>query len=204
MEGLIEVVAVALTAYLVGSLPAAYLIGRLASNKDVREVGEGNVGARNVFHEVGNSWGIAAFVVDFLKGTSVAAMFAGGPGWQILVAGVFVFLGHAFPVWLGFVGGKGLSTVGGFSVVIVPWAAVLGVVASGVVWMVRRRFLPTLVMAVVGTIVTAPLLGYELESTGLVIGLFALTGVKRALDEPRMRRVEAQTGWDRLHGGTAQ
>ncbi len=203
MEGLIEAAAVALTAYALGSFPAAYLIARLASEKDVREIGEGNVGARNVFHVVGSSWGITTFAVDFLKGILAAVLFADGPTWQLPVAGVFVLLGHAFPIWLGFVGGKGLSTVGGFSAVVLPWAAAAGVVASGVAWMLRRRFLPTLVAAIVVTIVAAPLLGYELTSVALVIGLFGLTGVKRALDEPRMRRIEARTGWDRLHGGTA-
>ena len=124
MQSVIEALGTAVFAYLVGSIPASYVIARYVVGADVREIGEGNAGARNVFHEVGRFWGFATFLADFGKGALVAAVFVGSPSWQVFLAGAFVFLGHAYPVWLRFVGGKGLATVGGFSVVLVPWAAV--------------------------------------------------------------------------------
>lgn len=202
MESVTEALGTAMFAYLVGSIPAAYVIARYVVGADVREIGEGNAGARNVFHEVGRFWGFATFLADFGKGAIVAAVFIGSPTSQIFLAGAFVFLGHAYPVWLRFVGGKGLATVGGFSVVLVPWAAVIGGAASGVVWTLSRRFMPTTVAAIVAAIVAAPVVGYRMVVVASVLGLFVLTGVKRALDEPRMRRIEAQTGWDRSAGGT--
>ena len=202
MQTTLEAMGTALFAYLVGSIPASYVIARHVVGADVREIGEGNAGARNVFHEVGPSWGIATFVADFGKGALVAALFVGAPTWQLFLAGTFVFVGHAWPIWLRFVGGKGLATVGGFSVVLVPWAAVLGGAASGVVWTATRKFLPTTVVAIVTAIVAAPLLGYRMVVVSSIVGLFVLTGIKRALDEPRMRRIEARTGWDRARGGT--
>ena len=73
---------------------------------------------------------------------------------------------------------------------------------TGAVFAVTRRFLPTLVVAIVGTLAGAMLLGEGAITLGIVVALFALTGVKRALDEPRMREIEASTGWDRAAGGT--
>ncbi len=197
-----EVVTIAVFAYLVGSIPASYLIAKYVMGADVREIGEGNAGARNVFHEVSPRWGIVTFLADFGKGAAVAAVVADGSVGRVFLAGVFVFLGHAYPVWLKFVGGKGLATVGGFSVVLIPWAAVIGGAGAGVAWTLTRKFLPTTVVAIVAAIVAAPLVGYRLVLVAAVLGLFVLTGVKRGLDEPRMRRIEARTGWDRARGGT--
>lgn len=199
-----EVVATALFAYFVGSIPASYLIARHVVGADVRELGEGNAGARNVFHEVGTGWGIATFLADFGKGALVAAVFADESLGQIFLAGAFVFLGHAFPVWLRFVGGKGLATIGGMSAALIPWAAVIGGAASGVVWTITHRFLPTTVAAVLTAIVVAPVIGYRFSLLGVIIGLFLLTAAKRVIDEPRMKRIEAQTGWNRATGGTGR
>lgn len=200
MDVVSEAAIAIMVGYLVGSFPAAYLAGQLAADVDVRFAGEGNVGARNVFHVIGPRWGVVTFVADFAKGAVVAALFVGRPTWQLAVAGVAVFAGHAYPVWLRFVGGKGLATVGGFTAVVMPAPAAIGVGVAGVVWLATRRFLPTTVVAIVVAVVAAPVVGVDLAVVGTVVGLFALTGVKRALDEQRMRTVEAATGWDRTRG----
>lgn len=202
MDELVAGTGTVVLAYLIGSFPAAYLVARAVADADVREIGEGNAGSRNVFHEVGPRWGIVTFLADFGKGALVALLFLSAPSWQLVLAGVAVFAGHAFPVWLSFVGGKGLATVGGFSVVLVPWAAVIGGAGAGVAWALTRRFLPATVAAIVLSLVVAPVLGYEMWVPAAIIGLFVLVGVKRAFDEPRMREIEARTGWDRLRGGT--
>jgi glycerol-3-phosphate acyltransferase PlsY len=186
--------------YLIGSIPGAYLIGRAVADVDVRTEGEGNVGARNVFHVVGSRWGIVVFLADFAKGAVVAAIFLGRPTWQLALAGAAVFIGHAYPVWLGFIGGKGLSTIAGFATVMMPLAVLCGAAAAGVVWLATRRFLPSTVTAIVVAIVGAPLVGVSVATVGIVLGLFVLAGVKRALDESRMRAIEARTGWDRTRG----
>lgn len=190
-----------LVGYLVGSIPVAFLIGRAVSGVDVRHAGEGNVGARNVFHVIGSRWGIVTFLGDFAKGAAVALLFRGQPDWQLVVAATAMLVGHGYPVWLGFLGGKGLSPAGGVTAVLMPWAVLIGGAAAGVTWTFTRRFLPTLVVAIVTTIVVAPLTGVPFSMVALVVWLFALTGVKRAADESRMREVEAATGWDRNRGG---
>ena len=195
-------VGIAVLAYLAGSIPAAYLVARAAGGVDIRRVGEGNAGARNVFHEVGTAPGLVVFAVDIAKGAVVGLAFGSGPLWQTALAGVFLVIGHAFPVWLGFVGGKGLAAAGGFSIALMPWAALAGTVAAVLAWPVTRRFLPTLVPAVVVMFVAAPFTGVAWPVIGAALGTFVLVGAKRAVDEPRMRRIEAETGWDRAAGGT--
>jgi glycerol-3-phosphate acyltransferase PlsY len=197
------VASTALVAYALGSIPTAFLVGRLVRGIDVREAGEGNVGARNAFHEVGHGWGLAVFAVDMAKGAAVALLYVRSPLWQLALAAFFLILGHAYPVWLGFVGGKGLACAGGFAVALFPLAALIGGAASGVVWLATHRFLPTLVTVTVVGIGTAPFTGVELPVIGVALGAFLLVALKRVADEPRMRRIEARTGWDRAHGGTA-
>lgn len=201
MDTLATAAGTAVIAYLLGSLPSAYLIGRLVGGIDVRNAGEGNVGARNVFHEIGSGWGIAVFALDFGKG-AVAALLFRDPTWQALLAGVFLVIGHGYPMWLRFVGGKGMAAAGGFTAALFPLAALIGGATSGIVWLLTRRFLPTVVTVTVVTLGSAPLLGTDLEIVGAALASFAAVAVKRVLDEPRMRRIEAETGWDRERGGT--
>ncbi len=196
----IDIAVAVLFGYLAGSLPIAYLLCRQVAGVDLRRAGEGNVGARNVFHVVGPRWGVVAFLGDFAKGAVVALAFHGSPLWQLALAGAALLVGHAYPVWLGFVGGKGLSTIGGFAAALMPVSSLIGGLASAAVWGGTRRFLPTLVTVIVVAIGLAPFVGVDLERVGLVVALFCLTGVKRVLDEERMREVEAETGWHRVRG----
>jgi len=195
---------VALAAYLLGSIPAAYLVGRLAGRIDIRVAGEGNVGARNVFHEVGAGWGVVVFAADFGKGAAVALAFQSRPASQLAVAAVFLILGHAYPIWLGFVGGKGVAAAIGFGAALMPWAALAAVAVAGVAWASTRRFLPTLVPAAVALFAIAPFTGVEPAVIGAVLAGFGVVAAKRAFDEPRMRRIEAETGWDRHLGGSTR
>lgn len=195
-------VSTALVAYALGSIPTAYLVGKLVGGKDVRQVGEGNVGARNVFHEVGPGWGVAVTVVDMAKGAAVALLFGRSPLWQLAVGAAFLVIGHGYPVWLRFVGGKGVACAGGFAVALFPWAALIGGAASGVVWLITHRFLPTLITVTVLSLSLAPFTGAELPVVGVAFGAFALVALKRVVDEPRMRRIEEATGWDRARGGS--
>jgi acyl phosphate:glycerol-3-phosphate acyltransferase len=125
-------VAVVLLSYLLGSIPFSYLVAR-SRGVDVRRVGSGNVGATNVMRNAGKAAGVAAFALDFLKGTAavlVARYLApGGP--LPAMAAVTAVLGHMYPVWLRFRGGKGVSTGAGAFLPLapVPTAAALVVFA---------------------------------------------------------------------------
>jgi glycerol-3-phosphate acyltransferase PlsY len=126
-------------AYLVGSIPFAYLLSR-RRGVDLRRVGSGNVGASNVLRTSGVRAAVLAMVLDGIKGAAavlLAQRMAGGAAVPV-AAGVASVLGHVYPVWLRFRGGKGVATAAGVFAVLTPMS--LGV-AGGVfllaVWMTR-------------------------------------------------------------------
>ena len=121
-----------LIAYLIGSIPFGLLIGKL-NGKDIRKEGSCNIGATNVTRVVGKWWGKLCFLCDFLKGfLPVFWVMRTYPGEGLLIAltALAVVLGHVFPVYLGFKGGKGVSTAAGAALALSP----LAVVIAGAVW----------------------------------------------------------------------
>src|SRR5437763_10939323 len=109
----------ALIGYFIGSLPTGYIIGRLRGI-DVRKLGSGNIGATNLTRVLGKQFGYSVFIVDFLKGLVAVFLALGIAHWcgsSALVrdvcaalAGMLSVIGHSYPVWLGFKGGKGVAT----------------------------------------------------------------------------------------------
>jgi glycerol-3-phosphate acyltransferase PlsY len=126
-------------AYLVGSIPFAFLVAR-RRGIDLRDVGSGNVGAANVLRTSGTAWAVLAMVLDAMKGAVaviVAQRLAPGAATPI-AAGLASVVGHIYPVWLRFRGGKGVATAAGVFGVITPGAlAIAGSVFVLVVWMTR-------------------------------------------------------------------
>jgi acyl phosphate:glycerol-3-phosphate acyltransferase len=125
--------------YLVGSVPFAYLLAR-RRGIDLRRVGSGNVGATNVLRTSGAAQGVAAMLLDGAKG-AVAVVIAGalatGPATAV-AAGLASVIGHIYPVWLGFRGGKGVATATGVFMVLAPFAvAIASVVFIFAVWATR-------------------------------------------------------------------
>jgi glycerol-3-phosphate acyltransferase PlsY len=130
---------VLLAAYLVGSIPFSYIVGR-RRGVDVRAVGSGNVGATNVMRSVGRGAGLAAFALDFLKGTAatLGAMSVERDGALPALAAAAAVLGHMYPVWLRFRGGKGVATGAGAFLPLVPLATVAALVAFGLALALTR------------------------------------------------------------------
>jgi len=118
-------VALVVFAYFLGSLPTAYLLVRLMTGKDVRATGSGNVGATNALRTAGWKVGAVVTVIDLLKGAiPVWLMYRFNPesGW-VAAAMLAAVLGHCYPVWLKFKGGKGVATCFGAFLVIAPLSA---------------------------------------------------------------------------------
>lgn len=133
------VVAVLALSYLIGSIPFSYLVARRAG-VDVRKVGSGNVGATNVLRSAGRKAGIVAFLLDASKG-ALAALLAQrlGPGGALPpLAAAAAVLGHMYPVWLGFKGGKGVATGAGAFLPLAPSATGIALVAFAVTLGVLR------------------------------------------------------------------
>jgi acyl phosphate:glycerol-3-phosphate acyltransferase len=147
----------AIIAYLLGSIPFGLLLTRAAGLGDIRSIGSGNIGATNVLRTGRRDIAAATLLLDALKG--VAAVLIARYFWgedAALVAGVFVFLGHCFPVWLRFKGGKGVAT---FIGVLLALCWPVGVVFCAV-WLIialAQRFSS---LAALTAAVTAPIFAY--------------------------------------------
>lgn len=128
-----NLVIIALGAFLLGSIPTGYLVAR-AKGIDIRQHGSGNIGATNVFRTLGKPLGILVFVLDALKGFAavwLASRFGGGSDWPVIIAAVAAIAGHNYTPWLGFKGGKGIATSAGVLIALMPWA----VLAIALVWL---------------------------------------------------------------------
>ncbi len=133
--------------YLLGSIPTGYLLVKLFRHEDIRSVGSGNIGATNVLRSGGKGLGAATFLLDVLKGA--AAVWLGSLLASVLLpsmpfrdaqalAAVSAVLGHMFPVWLRFRGGKGVSTGFGVFLVAAPLAALAAIGLFAVVLLLSR------------------------------------------------------------------
>ncbi|MDQ5846551.1 MAG: glycerol-3-phosphate 1-O-acyltransferase PlsY [Acidobacteriota bacterium] len=155
-------------AYLLGSVPFGYLIVRAKHGADVRQTGSGGTGATNVSRRAGKGAGVLTLVLDALKGAAavlIASWMIGvpilgdqmGPSlhssaadsyWWIAAAAIAVIVGHMFPVWLGFRGGKGVATGVGVFLVLAPLAVVgAGVIFLLLVWRTRYVSLGSIIAA---------------------------------------------------------
>lgn len=144
-----EIIALIVFAYLLGSTPTGYILGKFAG-VDVRQVGSGNVGATNVARAVGKWQGVLTLLADAMKGTVPAAIGLAMtlPSAAIAALAAAAFLGHLYPVFLKFRGGKGVATGLGALLVIAPLASLLLVVIfAAVVFPTRLVSLSSIVAA---------------------------------------------------------
>src|SRR3954452_21683689 len=112
-------------AYLLGAIPFGYLLVKWKTGADVRGAGSGNIGATNVMRLTGRAAGIATLVLDILKGYAavwLADRLTGGDPWWTSVAALAVMAGHAYPVFLGFKGGKAVASFVGAFLYLIPVA----------------------------------------------------------------------------------
>ena len=131
-------------AYLIGSFPTAYIVARLRKGVDIREIGSHNLGAMNVFYKVGFAEGMLVLAIDIGKGASgVALARLLGTGLVVqMLAGVVVVLGHGFPVFLRFQGGRGGAACIGILAYLMPWGIPFYAALFGLFVLVTR--FPTL------------------------------------------------------------
>jgi glycerol-3-phosphate acyltransferase PlsY len=119
--------------YLLGSIPFGLILTRFARTEDIRRIGSGNIGATNVLRTGRKGLAAATLLCDMLKGTAAVLIAYHFYGQDLAVlAGIGAFIGHVFPVWLGFKGGKGVATYIGVLLGLAWWAAL----AFGAIWIV--------------------------------------------------------------------
>ena len=131
---MINDIAVFLIFYLVGSIPFSYIVTRLKTGKDIRDMGSGNVGATNVLRTTGKGAGLLALILDVAKGAVAVGIsyLAGGNERTAAIAGFAAMIGHSYPVFLRFRGGKSVATGAGAFLLLAPLAILssIGVFAA--------------------------------------------------------------------------
>jgi len=179
--------------YLLGSIPSAYIAGRLNKRIDIRQVGGGNMGALNTAREIGLLPGLAVLIADVTKG-AVAVLIARwldlSLAW-IFVAGFAAVVGHNWPIFLGFKGGKGAATTLGVLLALVPSEFAISLAIMVIVIVVTSNVR----LAIVIGLAFLPLIIWQFNGSGMLIAyslaLFLFLGVRSL---PSTREAMANTG----------
>ena len=158
-------------AYLLGSIPSAYITGRLFKGIDIRQAGGGNIGAVNVLREIGLVPGLLVLVADIAKGSLavIIALWFDLSLILVLVAGFAAVVGHSWPVFLKFKGGKGAATTLGVLFALVPleFAISLALILTIIVITSNVR------LAVVVGLLVLPLIIWQINGSGMLIAYSA-------------------------------
>ena len=161
--------AAALVAYLLGSIPFGFIAGLIA-RIDVRDHGSGNIGATNTLRVLGKKYGYPVFAADVLKGFLAVrialwlARFDPSTGYFIgILAAFFVVVGHSFPIWLSFRGGKGVAAAAGACLGLVPLATVIAVLIWIATFFTFRYVSLASIVAAIALALSALFLGYAAD-----------------------------------------
>jgi glycerol-3-phosphate acyltransferase PlsY len=192
---LISIIAIIL-AYLLGSLPSAFIIGKTRRGVDIRKVGSRNMGAMNTFYSVGFWWGMLVLVLDILKGSLgvLAARLLEAPPYIDMACGLAVLIGHNLPVFLKFKGGKGGASLIGVLIVFMPWGLLVYLLVFGLILLVTR--FPTLSYG--AAFFCFPFLaGFVYHNTSYIIYSLAMIMIPLLRYIPRIieMRKKATGGW---------
>jgi len=191
MSTLVSILLVA-AAYLIGAVPWGVVLGNL-HGVDVRNQGSGGTGATNTLRLLG--WRVAGsvFLLDFLKGLLpvVVARWLEAPTWAIAAVGVATVIGHCWPVYIGFKGGKGMATSGGAAIGLAWWLVLLLLPMIGIVYLTRYVSLASICAAIVAPViaVVVSMMGYlpwswtiAIGSMGAIIVLQHRSNIQRLLN----------------------
>ncbi|MBA1434759.1 glycerol-3-phosphate 1-O-acyltransferase PlsY [Bombilactobacillus bombi] len=174
-------------AYLIGSIPSAYLLGKLYFHQDIRQLGSGNIGTTNTFRTFGFFPGVTVLLLDIFKGTLGASLplFLNVPGkqWMLLV-GIAAVIGHCFPIFLHFKGGKAVATGSG---ILLAYNPPLFLVAAGMfltlVLLTSTVSIASLVVMPIFTLITFFIHDYFLMLAAIVVTIIVyvrhLPNIKR-------------------------
>lgn len=166
-------------AYLLGSIPSGLWIGKIFFNINLREHGSGNTGTTNTFRILGKKAGIIVFAIDFLKGTLAVLLptIFGVTGISPMIFGLLAVLGHTFPIFAGFKGGKAVATSAGvligFSPVFLILLAIYFFASLYLTSMISFSSVTVAILASIGVLIL-PLTGWVLPSYDLIFTIVVL------------------------------
>jgi glycerol-3-phosphate acyltransferase PlsY len=175
--------------YLLGSIPFGLLLARVAGLGDLREIGSGNIGATNVLRAGGKGLAALTLLLDAAKGTAAVLIAAHWGQSAAIAAGLGAFLGHLFPVWLGFKGGKGVATYLGVLLGLY-WLAAVVFAATWLLVALATRYSSLAALAASGASVLLLALMGEWRLAVLFLLLAALLYMRHAANIGRLARGE--------------
>jgi glycerol-3-phosphate acyltransferase PlsY len=176
-----------LISYLIGSLPSAVLVSRAFSGVDIRDLGDGNMGARNTTRMLGWRAGVIVAALDFGKG-ALAVLLArhlGADDWIQLLSGLAAVLGHDFPIWARLKGGQGMACSLGVLFILITSPTLLGLGAFALVYLFARNFDMSAGIGLGLIVLLAVLEGFPLPWAAYAASLFVSIGLKTWMDLPR-------------------
>ncbi len=180
-----------LIGYLLGSLPSAYLISKKFKNIDIRNVGDKNPGARNVFKNVGKLCGTLTFILDFLKGAIPVFFFYylfKEPN-LALISGIGAVTGHAYPLFLKFYGGKSISTIYGIFFALFPVQTLISLLLFLIFFKFKRHFDHSLAFSFICFIILLFITKTSRIKILYSMCLMVFIGIKKMIDLPRERLI---------------
>ena len=169
MSDPVVAIVVLVAAYFVGAIPSGVIVGRLWRGVDIRSYGSGGSGATNVARTLGSKAGGAVLAMDVGKGVivTVIALLASDAAWLLATAGTIAVLGHMFPVYIKFKGGKGVATGLGALFVISPVAGVIALIGVAIAALTRYVSLGSILGSSLSLGLLAILSGFEVSILGI-------------------------------------
>jgi acyl phosphate:glycerol-3-phosphate acyltransferase len=184
---------VVVLAYLIGSIPTAVILSRRLRGVDIREIGDGNMGAANMYHTLGPRLGIMVAVIDVLKGT-LAVLVAQLLGleliWQML-AGACAIIGHDFPIFVKFRGGQGTAVAVGTMLPLFPLQFMFGLALLSILFPIIRKFSLSLGISC-GAMACFLLVQQQWFLLAYAVIVFLTIPLKSALDSHRRREIQGR------------
>lgn len=188
-------------AYLLGAFPPAYLIARTAKGIDIRGVGSGNVGALNVYRHVGRRGAALVFILDTAKGALAVLLprWIGAPDMAVYTAAIVVVVGHNWSMFLGFAGGKGVATVFGVTVTVIPILALVTLPPAMLLMAVLRSSVLGMVVAFGALNILTIATGQSLEAIIVCLLLTLVVAVTHFGRDARIyARLAKQRRWSEM------
>jgi len=181
-------------AYLIGSFPTAVITSRIAYGKDIRKMGDGNMGGLNVARTMGLKCGVFVALFDISKGilTISISQRLGLSLTEQIITGALTVMGHDFPLWVGFKGGQGFAVITGVLLMLAPLPITIGICLFLITILIYRKFDPSAAIGAASTVVLMIILNHTYLVAGFAALLFVSIPLKKALDLPRRQMIIAE------------
>lgn len=170
--------------YLLGSFPTAFLISKIFYKKDIRKIGDGNPGAQNVWRNIGKFAGTVVAIIDFLKGFFAFLIpYLLFENYNLsYISGIFAIIGHDFPLWTKFYGGKAMASIYGIIFAMMPLPCLIGLITGFIGVFILKSFEKGMAAGMIILLLTGALLHYPLSHLLFSLLIIPTIGIKKWLD----------------------